>query len=772
MQPASPSTTRARSRGRLVAKLSLATLSTLLFFGLAELLLWALGVHPVIETRDPFVGFSSRLPLFVEQDSSGLMETAANKRTFFNAQSFPRVKAQDTLRIFCLGGSTTYGRPYDDSTSFVGWLRPLLSAAAPGRPYEVINAGGISYASYRVASVLDELTRYQPDVFIVYSGHNEFLEQRTYGRLRASSKASRRLEEWLSRTRLWTGMQLLFESLSDREFGPKVMRQVFPEEVEAVLDTSVGPSAYHRDEVLFEQVRREYRFNLERMIASARASGARILFVTPASNLAGCSPFKSENDARLSPEELRDFQAELSRISAADSPQTALEAIERAESIDSSYAHLYYEKGRALRALGRMEQARVAFERARDEDVCPLRAPGALVETLRELCRREGVPLYDFVRRIDELAPDRLPGSELFLDHVHPTIETHFVLAQALLQQLVELGIVSLSSDWSEARAEELYRAGVAAIDPKMHGRAFTNLARVVGWAGKKQEAHALALRGLELVPDDPEILYLAEAKAFDVGNYEEALEHGQAYLAIHPPKARVLNVMGSALVRLDRVEEGIEDFEQALKLEPEQTAIRHNLGLAQLRLGRVEEAIKSFQTVLGYEPDRAATHASLGRALAGAGRHREACDSFRRALELQPYLSDVRLELAQSLAAVGKQAEAVTQLRRLLAAQPHRPRPLVELALLLAGAEDPQPGQLEEALALARRACELTQNRSARPLAALAAAQAAGGDFDAAVKSAEQALALLETDAASPKRRAALAAALQDYRARRPHRP
>ena len=53
-------------------------------------------------------------------------------------------------------------------------------AADPSRRWEVINAGGISYASYREAKLVEEIARYQPDLVLVYSGHNEFLEERTY----------------------------------------------------------------------------------------------------------------------------------------------------------------------------------------------------------------------------------------------------------------------------------------------------------------------------------------------------------------------------------------------------------------------------------------------------------------------------------------------------------------------------------------------------------------------------------------------------------------
>ena len=91
-----------------------------------------------------------------------MLATAANKKDVFNVQAFSARKKANTYRIFCLGGSTTFGRPYDDRTSFAGWLRAFLAAADPSRTWEVINAGGISYASYRVAALMDELSRYEP----------------------------------------------------------------------------------------------------------------------------------------------------------------------------------------------------------------------------------------------------------------------------------------------------------------------------------------------------------------------------------------------------------------------------------------------------------------------------------------------------------------------------------------------------------------------------------------------------------------------------------
>ena len=59
----------------------------------------------------------------------------------------------------------------------------MLPAADSSRDWEVINVGAISYASYRTAGLMEELAQYEPDLFIVYTGHNEFLERRTYDTL-------------------------------------------------------------------------------------------------------------------------------------------------------------------------------------------------------------------------------------------------------------------------------------------------------------------------------------------------------------------------------------------------------------------------------------------------------------------------------------------------------------------------------------------------------------------------------------------------------------
>ena len=89
-----------------------------LLFVLVEGVLAVLDIPAQDVSQDPFVGFSSQENLFTETlvEKNGktipVMVTDPDKLELFPNESFARNKPKRTLRAFCLGGSTTYGRPY------------------------------------------------------------------------------------------------------------------------------------------------------------------------------------------------------------------------------------------------------------------------------------------------------------------------------------------------------------------------------------------------------------------------------------------------------------------------------------------------------------------------------------------------------------------------------------------------------------------------------------------------------------------------------------
>ena len=621
------------------------------FFILVELILMISGVVPLYQRSDPSVGFSGYAPLFTRDNASDgqeIYKTAHNKFRWFNPQSFPVDKPKGTTRIFCLGGSTTYGRPYNDRTSFPGWLNEFLPAVDPHRNWEVINAGGISYASYRVARVMGELAEYEPDLFIVYTGHNEFLEERTYSKLMQVPEFLRGLNVLASHLRLYS---VIYDLMYKQE-------EVLSAEVKTVLESSVGLEAYSRDDDLREAILDDYENSLHRMTDISDGAGANIIFVTPASNIRDFSPFKTEPGPGLRDMDVRQvgsYKQEIVTALEADHPARALTMAEKALAIDDRDAELHYLYARALLEHDRAQEAREAFIRARDEDICPLRAPTPMIEIVENITREKSTGYVDFAGLVDELADDGIPGSGLFLDHVHPTIEGNRLLALAIIEEMAIQGIVNPTETWNDEEIAGISEELVNSLDEKEHAMALRNLSKVLSWAGKNDEAERLANEAVELIPDDSEAQEQKGLMLMQSGNMEAAREYYREAVRLNPWNGRTHQTYGVILSELGDLEEARKELETAIKIDPELERVHYDLGVVPHSMGRLAKAEASYKQALKKNPERAECYNNLGIILATRGNLAEAYEHFEKALQIDPHNEDAANNLARARNALGR---------------------------------------------------------------------------------------------------------------------
>lgn len=752
-------------------KLVFACVATVGFFMLLELVLTAAGVQPVNSLEDPYVGFASYSPLFVEKtDARGraVMATAENKSTWFNPQEFPPTKPDGTYRIFTLGGSTTYGRPYNDTTSFSGWLREFLPEADASHRWSVVNAGGISYASYRVARLMEELNDYEPDLYIVYCGHNEFLERRTYSDLIDTPEALRDLQSALGKSRTYSLLRRLLRGGEQARHKPgDGMQAKLPEDVDSILDDAVGPDAYTRDDEFRRQVIAHYRFNLGRMIRLARSAGARVILVVPASNLRNCSPFKSDPQAgmdevqRVRLEELVEGTQQLMQ---AGRWRQALATADEALAIDRRFARLQYLRGRILWQFGGHKQARKAFLRARDEDVCPLRALSEMVAIVRDVAAEQNVPLLDFERLIEKRSPGEVPGEEWFLDHVHPTIAGHRLLAEQLLELMRSEGLVA--SPLSGGARQRVIARVESRIDRRAHAVALKNLSKVLGWAGKQEESQKLALRAVAMIPDDAEAQFEAGNACLQLRRYDDAIRYFRTSLKLLPGSAKAFYGIGLAYELQQRPEKAIEQFRAALEHDPGFANAHFKLGRLYADANRIELAERHYRLALKLNPHDHLSRNGLGILLARRGERDAAEREFRRALRDRPGFADALCNLGRIQRERGEERQAVQSFREALRGDPGHYFAACQLADLLATSPDDGLRDGKRAVFWAGRLARQTNYRDAAVLSLLAAAFAETGDFARAVKAQQAAIDL--TPAA---RRPPLQARLRNFRNSQPLR-
>lgn len=257
------------------------------------------------------------------------------------------------------------------------------------------------------------------------------------------------------------------------------------------------------------------------------------------------------------------------------------------------------------------------------------------------------------------------------------------------------------------------------------------------------------------------------------LGNHEEAIHRFQAALASNPDLPETYTQMGLSHHMMNDIDAAIENYERALKLNPRSSETHNNLGIAHRARRDPERARQHYLRAIEYNSGNASAHNNLGGLLQREGDLPGAIASYRRAVEIRSNYTEAHFNLAGALrqsgdypgaiasyqAAVddgnhpgarnnlamlltmtGRRAKAIPHFEALLALQSESVPHLVFLAKILAAPGDDTTRDPVRALQLAQKAVEITRRQEPNALDTLAFAQAASGDFDTALKTAEEA--------------------------------
>lgn len=476
------SPTRTLAAGRLWACRGGAVLLAMGALLAAEFTCRGLGVGRPTLAPDPFVGFSAIHPLFEVDTERQVYRICPSRRRFFAYESFPVEKPAQGFRIFCFGGSTVKGEPYSIPTSFTTWLELALREADPEREWDVVNCGGISYASYRLVPILQECLAYQPDLFIICSGHNEFLEDRTYGHLKDPQSVLLATQQAAGGLHLVTLARQGLAAFEPPTLPPAGQPQLGPE-TDAILDYHDSLRAYHWDDDWRRGVIAHYEFNLRRMLDLAEGAGVPVILVQPPSNLAGSPPFKSEHHPPLTAAEEARWRelVTTARHHYADDRAAALESLRQAVEISPGYAETLYDLGQCLLAAGQFEEAREWLVRARDHDVVPLRMLSELEEAIQRVAADRDVPFLNAHQLLEAQTPHGILDDSLLVDHIHPGFDGHQAIAAALLERMAEAGYLDPIADW-ETRARDAWQRHFASLDYTYFAQGVRYLQNLEGW--------------------------------------------------------------------------------------------------------------------------------------------------------------------------------------------------------------------------------------------------------------------------------------------------
>ncbi len=570
---------------------------------------------------------------------------------------FEIVKGKNTKRIFCLGESTMAGFPYEFNTTAPGFLRDRLQTLLPQYNVEVINVGLSAVGSFVVLDFIKELVDYEPDLFVLYVGHNEF-----YGAYGAGSRIAMAGSTTL--TRLTLDLMRFRTFLLLRDAVSAVRRLASPPSVPTadatLMGQMVGEPTIAYGSPLYDQARATYRENLERIIGAAQQRGIPIIVSTLVSNLKDHPPFESvfgESSDEAARAQWRRLVDGADTLALMGNFAAAADRYREALALDSSNAEGFYKLGRILYDLRNYSEARNAFLRAKDLDALRFRMTEEFQDDLLRLCAERGV----VVARVDSAfaanSPNGIPGNELILEHLHPNINGYFLMAKTWCSTIVENGLLVPRSEWRLDRdlpdAEYMRLSTASAFDSTVGRLKIALLMRK--WPFQKIE------QPFAFTPTNPveEMAYryvqgriawsdaryaLAEAYAA-AGEFDRARNECMAVSKVIPFSYNPLLRIADYYAREGRMAEAKAAYRHCLNVEDNP--------FARMKLG--------WRYLEEEKPDSALEHLQLAFAVN---------DRFYDKLTLQGQASG-RYLLAVAYAKLGNLAEARHQLERALAIQP-----------------------------------------------------------------------------------------------------
>ncbi len=313
--------------------------------------------------------------------------------------AFDKIKKENAIRIFVLGGSSAAGWPFNSNASFPREIKRRLQILFPENEIEVINMGVSAINSYSIKDILPDVIDKDPDLVLIYAGHNEF-----YGALGVGSSESLGNFSFIINSiislREYRTVQLIRDFLSYFAGLFADEQKLAQGENETLMSRMVGEALIPYQSDLFNLGIKQFQSNFDDILSKLKEKEIPVLIGTLTSNLK-IKPFVSVET---------------------NNQRKADDVFNEAES--------FYKNGN-------YNIAREFYIKAKDLDALRFRAPEILNETIVNLAKKYQ---YDVVK-IDSLffaeSPSGITGFNIMVDHLHPTNKGYRIIGKEYFNSII-----------------------------------------------------------------------------------------------------------------------------------------------------------------------------------------------------------------------------------------------------------------------------------------------------------------------------------------------
>lgn len=348
-------------------------------------------------------------------------------------------KPKESIRILFVGESTVEGYPYPRNLCSPAFLSAMLKHALPQKNIQVVNLGLTAGASYPIWKLTQQALDYQPDLVVIYTGHNEY-----FGAFGVASLQSVGNYEWEMNLIYWMRHLALYHAITDMmdRFQKKSPVSAKPISlIEIMAKTNTIPMNSPLRKYALTNLERHLRYIIE----ASKKKNIPVVLCTLISNEHDMAPLQSPSEQSLPPDKARawkeNYDAGIQELNSGK-PEEVI-ALKLAVDAFPEHGLTHYRYAQALEKSGDTTDALREYEKARDLDEMPWRAADTANQLIRELAKKENIWLSDVDKQFHRVQPEGI-GLRLVVDHLHPSMEGQVLLARTVFDTLQEHRWLSL----------------------------------------------------------------------------------------------------------------------------------------------------------------------------------------------------------------------------------------------------------------------------------------------------------------------------------------
>ena len=385
------------------------------------IILVAILIFGLIEFTLRLIGFGNDISLLLNKEIGNKKYLMANphfcSKYFPNytasmpaivSQLFVGQKPDNVFRIYIIGESTSKGFPYSRSESFPYQLEQMLNNAKTQYRFEIINFSMAATNSHIGLDVVKELTRYPPDLAIIYYGHNEFIGIGGSGNYHHPFF---RLNKNLSHLRLYQSLKSIATKTSKQD--PRIL-----------LERMAAKKGVEYNSSVYKNTMNDFEINYGEILNLLTSNNIAVITCGVVKNIKEFKPLESRANITDT-----DIEKITENIKSENDSTPIIEQLNEKIKDNAEAAHA---AAGILLELQKNKLAKYFYYKACDLDMLRLRGSSDINKIVERLSIKYNCSYIDLQELINNLDEDGIAGNDLILDHVHPSLDCQTAIAEKL----------------------------------------------------------------------------------------------------------------------------------------------------------------------------------------------------------------------------------------------------------------------------------------------------------------------------------------------------